>query len=551
MREGETHLPSELLLGTALVFAPLAFGTTESWSRAVVFILIAALLTLRLRSLGFRAALPDRIPPLFWAALALIILAAIQCLNPVSPLNLSEARGPFTVSRHETLEWLFDWSLYAAILLFVPGMFRSAQSAERLAWLLLACGAVIAIIGVAQQQAGNTMYFGIRKVGEFRVPFGPYPNKNHAASFLAMCALAGAGLAASLMEHWDALKNSGKGDEFFGRLTLILALEFLVLLGLFKTNSRGAVVAMLGAGGLSGALYILHARRLGVAATTGFFLAAILVLLGVGRYSGTSFASYMPNVGENSLTFRYAMISDGLKVISQFPVFGLGLGALEIAYPLWMNPVMKGFFTDHLHCDPVELAAEAGLPLAGAFYAAYIATLALCARRPQSPQTLGFLAAATAILTHQVLEFPSHIMSLQLTGLVCLAAAWSEGFALPATHLPKPMPPRAAQLALVSALVLTITLCGPRIAAAYLDLLAARYPQPSKNYYQIAAIKWEATYERHLALARSNWQLAIDNPIARTILLRAALSHATSALEIQPLNPTGRAVRTGIVTQAR
>lgn len=551
MHERETHLPSELLLGTALVFAPLAFGTTESWSRAVVSILIVTLLTLRLRTMGFRAALPALMPPLFWAALALIALALIQCLNPVSPLRLTEARGLFTVSRHETLEWLFDWSLYAAILLFVPGMFRSADAAERLSWLLLACGALIAIVGVAQQQAGNTMYYGIRKVGEFRVPFGPYPNKNHAASFLAMCALAGAGLAAGLLERWDALKSARKSDEFFGRLTLILALEFLTLLGLFKANSRGAVVALLGAGGLSGALYALHSRRHGVAATTGFFIAAILILLGVGRYSGTSFASYMPNVGENSLTFRYAMISDGLRVISQYPTFGLGLGALEVAYPLWMNPVMKGYYTDHLHCDPVELAAEAGLPLAGAFYAAYIATLALCARRPQSPQTLGFLAAAMAILVHQVLEFPSHIMSLQLTGLVCLAAAWAGGFSPPATPPPKPMQPRAARLALVSALVLTLTLCGPRMAAAYLDLMAARYPQPSKNYYQIAAVKWETTYERHLALARSNWQLAIDNPIARTILLRTALSHATSALEIQPLNPTGRAVRAGIVAQLR
>lgn len=548
MRDGETHLPSELLLGTALVFAPLAFGATESWSRAVVFILIAALLTLRLSTLGFRATLPDRIPPLFWAAVVLMVLAAIQSLNPVRPLNLSEARIPFTVSRYETLEWIFDWSLYAAILLFVPGIFRSAQTAERLAWLLLTCGAVIAIIGVAQQQAGNTMYYGIRKVSEFRVPFGPYPNKNHAASFLAMCALVGAGLAANLMERWNALRGAGKGDEFFGRLTLILALEFLVLLGLFKANSRGAVVAMLGAGGLSGALYVLHTRRLGMAVTTGFFLAAIIIFLGVGRYSGTSLASYMPNVGENSLTFRYAMISDGLKIISQYPVFGLGLGALEVAYPLWMNSVMKGFYTDHLHCDPIELAAEAGLPLAGAFYAAYISTLALCARRPQSPRTLCFLAAATAILVHQVLDFPSHIMSLQLTGLVCLAASWGQGVLAPLpAQMPETPSPRKTRLAAAIALLLSLALCVPRLVAAYLDLLASRYPQPSKTYYETSAVAWEGSFERHLRLARSNCQLSVDNPVARSILLRTALAHTLTALKLEPLHPAARSAHASVL----
>jgi hypothetical protein len=289
-----------------------------------------------------------------------------------------------------------------------------------------------------------------------------------------------------------------------------------------------------------------------MAGTTGFFLAATLVLLGVARYSGTNFSSYIPNVGENSVTFRYAMISDGIKIISQFPVFGLGLGALEAAYPLWMDPVMKGFSTDHLHCDPVELAAEAGLPLAAAFYAAYVATLAVCGRRPQTPLTLAFLAAAAAILIHQVLEFPSHIMSLQMTGLVCLAAAWGQGVLAPIpTRLPAPLNPRVAKLTAAAALAISLTLCAPRLAAAYLDLLASRYPQPSKQYYETAAVAWEANHERHLRLARSNWQLAVDNPVARSILLRTAQSHAASALKFQPLNPTGRAVHAGIRAQLR
>lgn len=555
MAEGEARLPAEALLGTALVFAPLAFGTTESWSRGVVFLLVAALCLVRLRALGLAAALPDRIPPLFWAMAALAVLAVVQTLNPVWPLSLALADGPFTVSRRETLDWLFDWSVYAGVLLFVPGMFRSTDSAQRLAWLLLASGALVAVVGIAQQQAGNTQYYGLRTVGAFRVPFGPFPNKNHAAAYLAVCALAGAGLAGALAERWTKLRAESKQDEFFGRLTVILALEFLLLAGLLKANSRGAVAACLGAGLPAAALFLLSKRRLGKAALWAAMAGGTAFLLAVVRFAGMDFASYLPNAGENSVTFRYAMATDGVKMIAEFPVFGLGLGALGAAYPLWMDPVMKGFFTDHLHCDPLELAAEAGIPLAAVFYAAYIATLAIPSgalsrgeAKAPAPLTLAMLAAPAAILLHQVLEFPSHIMAIQLTSLVCLAAAWGHGRLAGIPERP-PTPPTGKQAAFwgAAAAALGLALCGPRMAAAYLDLLASRYPQPSKSYYEAQAAAWEPAFERRLGLARSNWTLAEANPPARTILLRKALEHSYAALELEPLHPNARNAQAAVL----
>lgn len=552
--EDEPHLPSEIILATALVFAPFAFGATESWSRAVLFLLTAALALTRWRHLGLSAAAPAPRPPLLWAIAALAALAAAQAANPVSPLALALARWPFTGARAATFEWLFTWSVYGTLLLAAPPMFRSKGAAERLAWLLLVCGATVAAVGLAQQQAGNDYYYGLRKVSSFRVPFGPYPNKNHAAAYLGLALLAGAGLGAVNLERSRALKRAGRPDEFYGRLIIILALEFLVVVGLFSAHSRGAVGALVGAGGMAAALYMLSARGVSRTAALAFFLAGAGLLAGGARTVGVRFSSFLPSAGENSVTFRTAMAADGLKIVSAYPVFGIGLGALGAVYPLWMDPVMKGFYTDHLHCDPVELAAEAGVPLAVTYYGAFLITLAMGARliRPQrdppSPLNLALLAGAGALLIHQVLEFPSHIMSLQYTALTCLAAGWGLGVLAP-TPPPLPRPPAPPRAALVTACaaILCAALAGPRLAAAYFDLLASRHPQPSKQYYQVQAARLEPTYDRHIGLALSNWQLAVDNTAARVLLLRAALRHSSAALEFEPLRAHGREVHAALL----
>lgn len=552
MTTGEADLPSELLLAAALSFAPLAFGTTEGWSRAILAGFVSAMCLLRYRRFGSAALLARPLPPLAWTTAALLLLALIQALNPVSPPALALARGAFTASRARTFEWVFDWTLYASLLLFVPGLFRSKESGARLAWLLLVCGALVAVIGIAQQQGGNESYYGLRKVSPFRVPFGPFPNKNHAGTYLALCALAGAGLIGGLMEQFRSLWRDGKQEEFVGRLAILVSLELLILLGLFRANSRGASFACAGAGAAAGLLYVLGPRRMERARAFGFFLGVAVLLAGAARYAGVRWGAYIPNVGENSVTFRYAMAADGVKIVERFPWTGIGLGALEAAYPLWMDPVMKGFWTDHLHCDPLELAAEAGLPLAAAYYLSFVATLGLTARpgrphsAPPAPLTLGLAAAGGAFLTHQVLEFPSQIMSLHFTALTCVSAAWGLSLGPPLPAAPDaPVPGRGFSAACAAAVLLAVLI--PRIVSAYFDLLASRYPQPSKQYYQVKAAAWEPTLSRRIGLARTYWQLAVDNPPARLLLLRKAVGHSAAALELDPLQADLRRLHAGIL----
>lgn len=546
----EPHLPSEALLAVSVLFAPLAFGTTESWSRACLAGLLTLLAFLRYRRFGGAGLLPSRLPPLFWAYAALIAFALLQAANPASPLALPLAHGPFTVSRRLTLEWVFDWSLYASALLLLPAVFRTQASAERLAWWVLACGALIAVVGIAQQQAGNTHYYGLRPVSVFRAPFGPYPNKNHAATYLCASALLGAGLFAAALQKARAFREDRRLDEFFGRLAIIAALEFLVLTGLVRAHSRGALVAGGMAGALAAVVYWKGAARTGRRAAFVGAAAAALLIPAFAWHSGIPLGSYLPQGGENSVTFRAAMIQDGVDMVRAFPWTGVGLGALRAAYPLWQSPVMTGFTTDHLHCDPVQLAAEAGLPLALAYYAGVLATFVLAAlsltRARSNALPLSFLAAGAAFFFHQLTDFPAQIASLHFLAATAVAVAWgvSRGDSAP----PAPAPPSARRVFAAGALALLwAVLLAPRLGAAYFDLLAARYPQPSRQYFQFHAVRLEGTFERHLALAASFRRLAFENPTAARPLLVRGLAASTEALRLEPANRAARITQAAIL----
>lgn len=546
MPEGESHLPTELLLIGAVFFAPFAFGTTESWSKAVLAGTFSLIFFLRYREFGWPGLAPAKIPPAFWGVAFLVILAGLQAANPVSAAQWEDVRGLFTFSRLRTLNWIFEWALYAGILFFLPNHFRNPQAVSRFAWALLICGVLVSLAGYAQLQAGNTHYLGVRPVSPFRVPFGPFPNKNHAGTFLAICALAGAGLAAAHLGQFRQLSPGAGRDEFFGKLTVITALEILVLAGLFQARSLGAVAAAAIAAAVALTMSFRAAR--GQQSPTLVALSAVVICLVVAAlsFAKIQWAGFHPGAEERAWSFRIAMATDGLKMIAAHPFFGTGLGALRVIYPSWISPTMKGYFTDHLHCDPVELAVDAGIPAALFYYAmlglTFWKALGWGDKDTRRSSTLLYFLGAgfLAFVFHQAVDFPAFIVSTHFLAMLCLAACWGQ---LLYDEPPSDAQPPSRSRVLLVSMALTgfiALVLVPRIAAAYCDLVAADFPQPSRHYYQVQALNWEPTFERQWKLGDTTLKMAADNPAARLPLLRMARNYATAALALEPLNPDAK-----------
>jgi O-antigen ligase len=85
---------------------------------------------------------------------------------------------------------------------------------------------------------------------------------------------------------------------------------------------------------------------------------------------------------------RLCMLSSGIGMIEDNPVFGVGLGMVERRYPVYREDDAPRWRVPHLHNNPVQIAAERGL-LGLAAYAAVVVTFLVhtwrALRRPHQP----------------------------------------------------------------------------------------------------------------------------------------------------------------------
>ncbi|MDE2509724.1 MAG: hypothetical protein KGL74_01260, partial [Elusimicrobia bacterium] len=247
-------LPEALLL-SAVVFGPLAFGAVEVWSRALLqmdlFLLLGAC-ALRGAPLPNSPVYKTLLPAFLvvWAAAAVQWWAPHSSIGPASLL-------PFTASARATGRDLLLWTAYASLLWSAPQVLASRAALRRFVWTLFLLGAFIAVVGIIQRGQGNTAFYGLRPVRQ-GFPFGPYPNRDHAASMMVMAALAGLGL---LLSRWPEFKARGgeRLADFVASQAAAFFLLGIVLFGIISSLSRGAfnsLFAALWLTGLSATVFI-------------------------------------------------------------------------------------------------------------------------------------------------------------------------------------------------------------------------------------------------------------------------------------------------------
>lgn len=539
---------AEALLYLALIFAPFAFATTEAWSRAVLCAIVFALLLHRLRLTGAAALVNSGLSPAFWSSGTLILVAGLQMTRPAVPEALALAHGPFTLSRSLTLAFALDWLCYAVLLLAVPPIFRNPKAIARFAWLILIIGATLAVAGLAQRMAGDTHYFGIRPISPLNVPFGPFPNKNHAGTLLAMSVCAGGGLLADLIARSRILRRQGMTDELLGQTLVLLCLLSVALGGLVASRARAALLALAVTGVLASLTRLLDRstsiRSRAILAT----VVAVAIVGGISAHrSGASLLGYVTSGSVNSYGFRLAMARDAFRLIQDFPLFGIGFGAYRVASPLYHDKLLDYFFVDYVHCDPIQMAAEGGIPLALVFYGLTLLTIGVSLRRsgregfPNRHAAQGLLFACIVVMLHQLVDFPSRIPGVQAIFIATLAVVW--GRSLPTTPAPSqansPTPLRLGLFAIFLSAFWLLAFV-PKVAATYFDLMSSRTIPPSTHYYQTAALSWEPTFERQWAMAWEYARAAEENPMARAVLWRRALRHSRAALDLEPFHPNLR-----------
>jgi O-antigen ligase len=132
---------------------------------------------------------------------------------------------------------------------------------------------------------------------------------------------------------------------------------------------------------------------------------------------------------------RLDMAVAGVRMIRDFPVFGLGLTLVKPYYPLYRVPTSIRFRVPHLHNNLLQIAAESGL-FAAAAYCAILACFFVGAgkllRTEKDPERRGLLGGAflaiTGITAAGFFEYNFGDVEVLMTTLILMSIPFSRAF---------------------------------------------------------------------------------------------------------------------------
>lgn len=346
---------ARILLVVALIAAPWAFGSVDSW--AWMSLCIAASLVLFLWAVS---CVQQGSVKLVWCPLY-IPLALFLLLGFV------QYRGHLTFDPWETRTALVQ--LAANLTFFFVGIQllggAHAETRRRFGFAVLSFSGMLGLFSVLQFASGTSkIYWTFDTDGTF---FGPYGNPDHYAGLMEMLIPVAAfslaerrksvaAIAVTVLVVTIAVASLLLSGSRSGVLALAVEVAIAVVLGVWyartsqknKTESEVPRRSGLAVGSLALAAVLMFSCLLFAWVDTG----------AVARRLGT-IASPSDAWSEWS-SFRKSVARDCLHMLGEHPVFGVGLGNFETAYPRYQS-LPSDLTVDYAHNDYAQGLAETGL----------------------------------------------------------------------------------------------------------------------------------------------------------------------------------------------
>jgi len=405
-----------VLYGTVAVLlcAPLAFGAVQIWAQSAMQACAGILLALWAFQQVRHGEIHISVNPAFAPMLAFFILAALQLLFAT------------TAYRNETKSQLALYFMYGAFAFLIVQTLRRTRQIKLLGVILTSYGAAVAFFALVQGLSSNGKLYWLRQPAFGGWIYGPYVNHNHYAGLMEM--LLPISLAAALSHYSDT----------FRRVLASLA-AMLMAITIFLSGSRGGMVAFAVQISILSVVILRHKRH------RVAFLAGILALLAVALsvwMIDSSSISRLASIatethGEVSGGTRLRIDRDALRMFSQRPFVGWGLGTFPDVYPQF-----RSFYTDfrinQAHNDYLQFLAEMGIPglLVMLWFLFVVCRNALRKLEDWPSNMNGSVALAallgiTGILVHSFVDFNLHIpANAALFYALCAMAAMEPRFGL-------------------------------------------------------------------------------------------------------------------------
>jgi putative inorganic carbon (HCO3(-)) transporter len=272
---------------------------------------------------------------------------------------------PISIDPRSTA-WASLVAIGAIALFFAARAVFSYGGVRRTVRGISAIGFVVSLVAIAQAAtAGRSIYWRFPTEYEGPLPFGPFVNRNHFATWAIMAAPLCLGYLAS-RAHRVATAGSGHlsrrtrvARQADGRTLWLTMAGAMMIAALLLSLSRSGIVSILGAG-VASAIFL----RPGTSAGRGWWLGGALVLtvgLGVARADLPAVADRFTRSG-SGLGNRVRIWNETLPMIRDFWLTGTGVGTYRTAMLFYQRSERVVQF-NQAHNHYVQATAEGGLVL--------------------------------------------------------------------------------------------------------------------------------------------------------------------------------------------
>ncbi len=421
-----------------LIFCPLAFGTVEQWSYTVMeggclLMLPLVFLDALKKKRGYIYRVPGTIPLLLiWFYMLIqtvpMPLWIIKVLSPSTAQLYSSTSGLLTgsdwfslsINKKATLIELFRFTAYAVFYIAAVEIFTHKERLKRIVSVLTLFFPLLAVFAILQYILFNGKIYWIRELTEGGTPFGPYVNRNHYASIVAMVfpLLVSLFLYYKPSVTYSTLKE--RIVELFSqnRTNLHILIGFsciIIATSVFLSLSRGGIISLSLSMVFFGILFAVTERR-----RTGWLIMVIsaFIVIAVGWFGWEPIIERFERLKSPSggiADLRPDIWRDSLEIARDFPVTGTGYGTFVNIYPAYKSlKTMK--IVDHAHNDYIEAVAEGGVVGTALFLFFILSVIVHSYGRFRQRKDkyckylyIGALSGMLAITIHSFTDFNLHI----------------------------------------------------------------------------------------------------------------------------------------------
>ena len=430
-----------------IAFTTLAHGAVEAWSAAIFESLILILLLLWAIKIVFQRRIEIRVP---MTALPLAALLGYAILQSAVFVNADGQKTSLSIDAEATRGAATILFFLLAAHVLAANFFTTRERFRMLANFLIVFGLAFAVFALLQHFTWNGSFFWLRatRAGGGEMVTGSFVNHNHFAGLMELLiplpvALVLANVVrnrrvlyalAAAMMTLAAVMSLSRG----GMISLAVGGAFVFAVAVYKTSRENyserffeqeideadAANRLPWFFNLAGAAVVVLAIALGT------------LLIGseplLNRITNNSVVQSSEQA-QNFDNARGWMWRNSWAIFRANPIFGIGFGAFETAFPNYsdgdgIRQYGKQFIFDRAHNDYLQILTDTGLIGAG-LAAWFVVALLISVRRALHLRNafggalaIGWSAAVVALAVHSFFDFNLQLPAIALIFLIVAAA---------------------------------------------------------------------------------------------------------------------------------